>query len=159
MSVQEGPSTDQRREREGAMIDRASLRLSATLLLAGQLLYILVTQFHTGAEANNHPAIFAAYARSDSWKAVHVGHFVAMAVIIAGLLVLYFGLDVRAGGAAWGHDWELALRWWRWLYTPCFRRLTVSETSRWTTRGLTPRTRKRRRASRAPRPCAGSSGG
>jgi hypothetical protein len=101
MSVQEGPSTDQRREREGAMIDRASLRLSATLLLAGQLLYILVTQFHTGGEANNHPAIFAAYARSDSWKAVHVGQFVAMAVIIAGLLVLYFGLDVRAGGAAW----------------------------------------------------------
>ena len=76
MSVQEGPSTDQRREREGAMIDRASLRLSATLLLAGQLLYILVTQFHTGGEANNHPAIFAAYARSDSWKAVHVGQFV-----------------------------------------------------------------------------------
>ena len=83
MSVEEGPSTDQRREREGAMIDRASLRLSATLLLAGQLLYILVTQFHTGAEANNHPAIFAAYARSDSWKAVHVGQFVVMAVIIA----------------------------------------------------------------------------
>jgi hypothetical protein len=84
------------------VIDRTTLRLSATLLLAGQLLYIVVTQFHTGGEANNHPAIFAAYAISDSWKAVHVGQFVAMAVIIAGLLVLYFGLDVRAGGAAWG---------------------------------------------------------
>jgi hypothetical protein len=95
-------STDQTRERGGAMIDRASLRLSATLLLAGQLLYIVVTQFHTGGEANDHPAIFAEYARSDSWKAVHVGQFVAVAVIIAGLLVLYFGLDVRAGGAAWG---------------------------------------------------------
>ena len=55
---------------------------------------------HRG-EANNHPAIFAAYAGSDSWKAVHVGQFVAMAMIIAGLLVLHFGLDLRAGGAAW----------------------------------------------------------
>ena len=48
MSVAEGPhnmSTDQMRERGRAMIDRASLRLSATLLLAGQLLYIVVTQF------------------------------------------------------------------------------------------------------------------
>lgn len=76
MSVQEGPSTDQRREREGAH-DRSGVAAPvATLLLAGQLLYILVTQFHTGGEANNHPAIFAAYARSDSWKAVHVGQFV-----------------------------------------------------------------------------------
>ena len=33
------------------MIDRRSLRLSATLLLAGQLLYIVVTQFHVGPVA------------------------------------------------------------------------------------------------------------
>jgi hypothetical protein len=81
--------------------DRTSLRLSAALLLAGQLLYILVTQFHAGGEANNHPAIFAEYARSDSWTAVHLGQFVAMAMIIAGLLALYFALDARARGAAW----------------------------------------------------------
>jgi hypothetical protein len=35
----------------------SSLRLSATVLLVGQLLYIVVTQFHTGGVANNHPAI------------------------------------------------------------------------------------------------------
>ena len=32
------------------MIDRTSLRLSATLLLVGQLLYIVVTQFHADIE-------------------------------------------------------------------------------------------------------------
>jgi hypothetical protein len=32
---------------------------------------------------------------------VHLGQFAGMAVIIAGLLGLYFALDVRAGGAAW----------------------------------------------------------
>jgi hypothetical protein len=81
-----------------------SLRLSATLLLVGQLLYIVVTQFHTGGDANNHPAIFAAYAGSEIWTAVHVGQFAAMAILLAGLLALAFALDaldVAAGTARW----------------------------------------------------------
>jgi hypothetical protein len=82
-------------------IDRTSLRLSATLLLVGQLLYIVVTQFHTGGEANNHPAIFAAYAGSGIWTAVHVGQFAAMAILLTGLLALFFALDVQAGTAGW----------------------------------------------------------
>jgi len=40
-------------------MNRSSLRLSGALLLAGQLLYIVVTLFHTGGEANDH-AMFAA---------------------------------------------------------------------------------------------------
>ena len=83
---------------------RPSLRLAATLLLVGQLLYIVVTQFHTGGEANDHPVIFAAYAGSDIWTAVHVGQFAAMAILLAGLLGLVFALDVPAGTARWaGH--------------------------------------------------------
>ena len=78
-----------------------SLRLSATLLLAGQILYIVVTQFHTGGDANDHPAIFAAYADSGIWTAVHIGQFAAMAILLAGLLALFFALDVRAGTARW----------------------------------------------------------
>jgi hypothetical protein len=78
-----------------------SLRLSATLLLGGQLLYIVVTQFHTGGEANDHPAIFAAYAGSGIWTAVHVGQFAAMAILLAGLLALVCVLDVQAGTAGW----------------------------------------------------------
>jgi hypothetical protein len=76
-----------------------SLRLSATLLLVGQLLYIVVTQFHTGGDANDHPAIFAAYAGSGSWTAVHVLQFAAMAILLAGLLALVFALDIQAGTA------------------------------------------------------------
>ena len=76
-----------------------SLRLSATLLLVGQLLYIVVTQFHTGGEANNHPDIFAAYAGSGIWTAVHVGQFAAMAILLAGLLTLVSALDVQDGTA------------------------------------------------------------
>jgi hypothetical protein len=83
------------------MIDRSSLRLSATLLLAGQLLYIVVTQFHPGGDANNHPEIFAEYADSGIWKAVHVGQFASAAILLAGLFVLFFALDVQAGTARW----------------------------------------------------------
>jgi hypothetical protein len=78
-----------------------SLRLSATLLLAGQLLYIVVTQFHADGPANSHAVVFVEYARSGSWTAVHVGQFLAMAIVTAGLVALRFALDVETGTASW----------------------------------------------------------
>lgn len=80
---------------------RSSLRLAATLLLAGQLLYIVITLLHTGGAANDHATIFAAYAASADWTAVHIGQFVAMAVLLAGLVALSFAVDVQAGLARW----------------------------------------------------------
>jgi hypothetical protein len=81
--------------------DRPSLRLAATLLLAGQLLYVVITLFHTGGEGNNHPAIFAAYAASEIWTAVHVAQFACMAIMLAGLVALFFALDAPPGTAGW----------------------------------------------------------
>lgn len=77
------------------------LRPSATLLLVGQILYVLVTLLHTGGPANDHPVIFAAYAGSSSWAAVHVAQFACMALLIAGLLALAFALDTEAGPTTW----------------------------------------------------------
>ena len=82
-------------------VNRASLRLSATLMLVGQLLYVVVTLFHTGGPANNHPAVFAGYAGSGSWMAVHVAQFACMAIFLAGLFVLPFALDAPFGMAGW----------------------------------------------------------
>lgn len=81
--------------------DRASLRLSATLLLAGQILYVLVTLLHTGGEANHHAAIFAAYAASATWAAVHAAQFACMAIFLAGLFALFFALDARTEATRW----------------------------------------------------------
>src|SRR4051812_50215066 len=82
------------------MIGLKTLRLSAVLLVVGFILYVLISLLHPGREpANNHRAVFAEYASSANWTAVHLGQFAGMAVIIAGPLVLYFALDVRAGGA------------------------------------------------------------
>jgi hypothetical protein len=80
---------------------RQSLRLSATLLLIGQLLYIVITLFHTGGDANDHSTIFAAYAASGIWMVDHIGQFVAMAILLAGLLALFFALDVQDATARW----------------------------------------------------------
>jgi len=84
------------------MADRPLLRLSATLLFVGELLSLLVGLLHPSHEnPNNHSAVFAEYATSTNWTAVHLGQFVGMAVIIAGLLVLFFALNVHAGTAGW----------------------------------------------------------
>jgi hypothetical protein len=81
--------------------NRGSLRLSATLLLTGQLLYIVVTLFHTGGEANNHQVVFADYARSGAWTAVHLGQFAAMAIMTAGLFTLSMITCAVAESARW----------------------------------------------------------
>lgn len=79
--------------------DCTSLRLATALPLVGQLLYIAITLFHADGDANNHAAVFAEYARSGSWTAIHVGQFAAMAILIAGLIALCFVLDVQDGAA------------------------------------------------------------
>jgi hypothetical protein len=77
-----------------------SLRLSAWLLLIGQVLYIAATRFHTGGDANDHVAVFAAYAASGSWTAVHLAQFASMAILLAGLFALSVALDAQAGSAS-----------------------------------------------------------
>src|SRR5215217_3296826 len=90
------------RHRSIIMADRSLLRLSATLVVIGELLFALVTAlFHPDGDANNHPVVFAEYASSASWIAVHLGQFVFMAVLLLGLLVLSFALNVRSGALGW----------------------------------------------------------
>ena len=83
------------------MADRSLLRLSATLVVIGEVLFAIVTLFHAGGPANNHPVVFAGYARSASWIPVHFGQFVFMAVLLLGLLVLSFALNVGSGALGW----------------------------------------------------------
>jgi hypothetical protein len=74
----------------------ASLRTSAWLLLAGQVLYIAITQLHAGGDANDHHAIFDAYAHSENWTVVHLGQFAATAILLAGLTRLFLTLDTAS---------------------------------------------------------------
>jgi hypothetical protein len=81
-------------------VRRASLRLPATLLVSGQLLYIAVTLLHTGGNANDHHDVLAEYAHSGTWTAVHLGQFGSMAIFLAGLLALFSAVDGPARSTA-----------------------------------------------------------
>lgn len=75
---------------------RTALRLPAVLLIAGQLLYIGVTQLHAGGDANDHHHIFEHYAENGIWGVVHVGQFLAVALLVAGLVSLRFAAEAQS---------------------------------------------------------------
>jgi hypothetical protein len=83
-------------------VERDSVRLAAVLLLAGVLVTAIAGFLHAeGPDANDHRAVFAIYAASQSWTAVHLGQFVGMVIITFGLVALFFALDVRSGVGLW----------------------------------------------------------
>ncbi len=82
------------------MVDRKLLRLSATLLFIGLVLSD-VLQFPHPSGGPTYETTFANYAASGDWAAVHLGQFVGEAVLLAGLLVLFFALNVSEGTPRW----------------------------------------------------------
>jgi hypothetical protein len=86
----------------GGGVERNSATLAAVLLLAGVLVTAIAGFLHPeGPDANDHRIIFATYASSRSWTAVHLGQFVGMVIITFGLVALFFALDVRSGVGLW----------------------------------------------------------
>jgi uncharacterized membrane protein HdeD (DUF308 family) len=82
------------------MVDRTLLRLSASLLLIGVLVSVVADMLHPPG-ANDYRAAFTAYANSSMWTAVHLAQFVGMALILAGLLLLFFALGLSEGIPHW----------------------------------------------------------
>ncbi len=82
------------------MVDRKLLRLSATLLFIGLLVEIVAGLPHPEG-GSTYEATFANYAASTNWAAIHLGEFVGMAVLLGGLLVLFFALNVSEGIPRW----------------------------------------------------------
>lgn len=83
------------------MVDRRLLRFSAILIAVGAVVGILAGILHVGSDPNNHPVEFAEYANSSIWTAVHLGQFIGMALMMGGLVVLFFALDIQGGMAGW----------------------------------------------------------
>jgi hypothetical protein len=78
------------------MADRKLLLFSAVLLIAGEAVYQLAQQFHPegGITAED---VFTSYANSTSWTLIHEAQFAASAILIFGILVLFFALNVNSG--------------------------------------------------------------
>lgn len=92
------------------MADRSGLRLAATLLLIGLLLYAVGTVLHVMIDAavnsssgNDHPAVFRAIAAGGYWTAAHLIQFLGIALLTAGMLVLFFALNIAAGAPMWAN--------------------------------------------------------
>jgi hypothetical protein len=83
-------------------VDPGPLLLAAVLLLVGVVVTAVAGFLHPeGADANDHPAIFAVYAESQSWPAVHLGQFVGMVILSFGLVALFVALEPPPGAALW----------------------------------------------------------
>jgi hypothetical protein len=78
------------------MVDRTLLRLSAILLLGGEVVYLVAEQFHP--EGGITPKeVFISYANAPLWTLIHGAQFVGSTLVIFGLLTLFFALNVNAG--------------------------------------------------------------
>jgi hypothetical protein len=79
--------------------ERSTLRLAGGLLVGGFLLNLVVTLFHPSGDEDNHRVIFAKYADSDAWVAIHLGQFIAVFIALAGFVVLYRFLTLGVEGS------------------------------------------------------------
>ena len=82
---------------------RRLLRLAGALLAAGFAIFAVVTAaLHPSHDENDHPVIFAKYAASDEWVAVHLVQFAGVLIALGGFITLHRVLVHR------GHDGTLA---------------------------------------------------
>jgi hypothetical protein len=82
------------------VVDRKLLLFSAVLLIAGEVLYQVAQHFHAGEGATTVKSGFTSYAHSTSWALVHAAQFASSAILIFGIVALYFALNVDSG--IWG---------------------------------------------------------
>src|SRR3954451_23042406 len=77
-------------DRATASTATATVRTGTALVLTGAVVEYAVTTLHPHREApNDHARVFAEYAASSDWIAVHLGQFAAgVVVLLAGFLTL-----------------------------------------------------------------------
>jgi len=75
--------------------DRAVFRLAGALLAGGFVTNLIATHFHPSGHEDNFPVVFAKYAESGSWTAVHLVQFVGVLIVLGGFLALYRVLHSR----------------------------------------------------------------
>ncbi len=83
------PDSADERIQQGDDAESGTIRLRRPGLLAfgGAVLSLVAGALHPGTQPpNQHAAVFAEYAASSTWTAVHLAQFVGMALLIAGLL-------------------------------------------------------------------------
>jgi hypothetical protein len=85
------------------MAERTTTRIGAVSLVLGLIVLLVAEPLHPSQEdPMDHPAVFAEYARSDLWIAVHLGEYVAFLLLLGGLVALSYAMTARPDpGIAW----------------------------------------------------------
>jgi len=83
-------------EEDREVAERTLLRLVGGLLVGGLLLTLIVTHEHPAGQDDNYQVIFAKYAKSNDWVAVHLIQFATVLLVVGGLIVLYRVLQLRS---------------------------------------------------------------
>ena len=78
------------------MAERTLLRLVGGLLLGGLVVQQIANLDHPGLNDDNYQAVFAKYADSTAWIAVHFIQYAGVLLFLGGLLILYQVLRVRS---------------------------------------------------------------
>ena len=78
------------------MADRKSLLFSAVLIIAGEAVYAVAQVFHAES-GTTAPEVFTSYANSPIWTIVHEFQFAGYALVLFGILALFFALGVSSG--------------------------------------------------------------
>lgn len=73
------------------------LRIGSISFLIGVVMIVVSTTLHPSEEdPSNHPLVFAEYAHSDIWVAVHLGQFAGGMTVFAGGFGALYGLLLRS---------------------------------------------------------------
>ena len=85
------------------MVERATIRIGAVALVLGLIVLLVAEPLHPSQEdPMDRPAVFAEYARSELWVAVHLGEYVAFLLLLGGLVALSYTTTTRPGpGVVW----------------------------------------------------------
>ena len=89
--------------------DAITTRVGAIALPLGIILLVVATAIHPSQEdVMNNPAVFAEYAHSENWVAVHFVQWFAALLFFTGLVALYSSLTTKPGAAAGAARFGLA---------------------------------------------------
>jgi hypothetical protein len=81
-------------------VDKALLRLGATVGIVGVVLQVVMDRLHPHqVDPNNSAAVFREYAESHDWTWVHIGQFAGTLFIILALIALARSLSRQSGVA------------------------------------------------------------
>ena len=80
----------------------AGVSVAGALVAGGWALAVVATLFHPGGHEDDHPVIFAKYADSGPWVAVHLAQFVGVLVALGGVVVLHHVLKTSGWSSMLG---------------------------------------------------------